>query len=137
MQKLTVTAIKHAKPRDRPYKLTDGGGLYLLVKGSGKYWRYNYRYAGKRKTYSIGTYPTRGLSEARKLHQKARELLADGIDPSAHKRVARDAHENSLSDSFEVVALEWLEKRGPRSEGGGNGTLTNYLLATRHAFVGN
>lgn len=135
MQKLTATAVKNAKPREKPYKLTDGGGLYLLVKGSSKYWRYNYRHEGKRKTYAIGIYPDRGLAEARKLHQQARELLADGIDPSAHKRVARDAHENSLSDSFEFVALEWLEKRGPRSEGGDK-RLNRLLKKDLFPFIG-
>ena len=85
MQKLTATAVKQAKPKAKPYKLADGGGLYLQVKAAGKYWRYKYRFASKEKLLALGTFPDISLADARKLHQAARENLADGIDPSSHK----------------------------------------------------
>jgi len=72
MQKLAATAVKQAKSKAKPYKMTDGGGLYLLVKPQGKYWRYNYRFTDKQKTLAIGVYPDVSLSDARKVHQTAR-----------------------------------------------------------------
>jgi hypothetical protein len=57
MQVLSAIAVKQAACKDKPYKITDGGGLYVLVKAKGKYWRYNYRFAGKRKTLALGVYP--------------------------------------------------------------------------------
>ena len=75
MQKLAATAIKQAKPKATPYKMTDGGGLYLLVNSKGKYWRYNYRFTGKQKTLAIGVYPDISLSAARKLHQRFRQVV--------------------------------------------------------------
>ena len=62
MHKLAATAVKQAKPKANPYKMTDGGGLYLLVRPQGKYWRYNYRFTGKQKTLAIGVYPDISLS---------------------------------------------------------------------------
>ena len=75
MQKLTATSVKQAKPRDKAFSLVDGGGLYLLVKRAGKYWRYNYRHCGRQKTLALGVYPDVSLSEARKRHLMAREQL--------------------------------------------------------------
>ncbi len=68
MQKLTGTSVKQGKPRDKAFSLVDGGGLYLLVKPAGKYWRYNYRYGGKQKTLALGVYPDVSLAVARKRH---------------------------------------------------------------------
>jgi hypothetical protein len=64
MQKLTATAVKQAKPKAKPYKLADGGGLYLHMKTAGKYWRYKYRFAGKEKLLALGTYPEISLADA-------------------------------------------------------------------------
>ena len=114
MQKLTATTVKQAKP----YKLSDGGGLYLLVKPSGKYWRYKYRIAGKEKLLALGTYPDSSLASARELHLQARKNLAKGIDPNIRKQAERIAQKNALANSFKVIALEWLKKRGAKSEGG-------------------
>ncbi|MGY8786089.1 MAG: Arm DNA-binding domain-containing protein, partial [Pseudomonadales bacterium] len=61
MQKLTATAVKQAKPASKAYKIWDGGSLYLLVKPQGKYWRFNYRFADKRKTLALGVYPAISL----------------------------------------------------------------------------
>tara|TARA_B100000575_G_scaffold126907_1_gene101143 strand:+ start:220 stop:528 length:309 start_codon:yes stop_codon:yes gene_type:complete len=87
MAGLTALAVARAKAKDKPYKLSDQGGLYLLITSSGKYWRYNYRFAGKRKTLAVGVYPEISVAEARKRHQSARRLLGDGIDPSADKKI--------------------------------------------------
>jgi integrase len=116
MQKLTATAVKQAKPKAKPYKLADGGGLYLHVKTAGKYWRYKYRFAGKEKLLALGTYPDISLADARKLHQAARENLADGIDPSSHKKTKKSADQSNSANSFEAVALEWSKTRSKKAD---------------------
>ena len=119
MQKLTATAVKQAKPKNKAYSLSDGGWLYLFVKPNGtKAWRFNYRFNGKQKTLAIGVYPDISLKVARDKHKEARENLANGIDPNARKQAERAAHQDALANSFEVIALEWLQKRGAKSEGG-------------------
>ena len=81
---LTDTFVRQVKPTSNPAgdKYTDGGGMYLLVKSSGKYWRMDYRFAEKRKTLAIGVYPAVSLAKARKRRESARELPADGVAPS-------------------------------------------------------
>ena len=118
MQKLTASAVKHAKKELKAYKLWDGGGLYLLVTSKGKYWRYDYRFLKKRKTLALGVYPSVSLKEARERHLEARSTLARGVDPVQLKRTQRETRLESNRNSFEVVAQEWLTKRGPKSEGG-------------------
>jgi len=119
MQKLTATAVKQAKPRTKAYSLSDGGWLYLFVKPNGtKAWRFNYRINGKQKTLAIGIYPDISLKSARDKHKEARENLANGIDPNAAKQAQKAADQGAFANSFEVVALEWLQKRGAKSEGG-------------------
>ena len=86
---LTDTAIRSAKPQNKPIKLSDGGGLYLEVAPSGgKWWRLKYRIDGKEKRISLGTYPDITLKEARLKHAETRKQLANGIDPSEMKKVA-------------------------------------------------
>ncbi|OQX01363.1 MAG: integrase [Thiothrix lacustris] len=106
---LTDTAVRGAKPtpEGNPKKYTDGGGLYLLVKTTGKYWRYDYRHYERRKTLAIGIYPDLTLKDARTLHEEARNLLAKGVDPSNHKQVEKITHAANAENSFEAVALEW------------------------------
>ena len=116
MQKLTATAVTQAKPRPKPYSLSDGGGMYLLVNATGKYWRYDYRFAGKRKTLALGVYPATSLKQAREKHQRARENLANGIDPSAHKKATSAATHAALANSFELLAIEWSKTRSKKSE---------------------
>ena len=91
---LTDTAIRNAKPKDKPYKMADSGGLYLLVKSAGKYWRMHYRYADKRKTLAIGVYPTVNLLSARKKRDEARDLLISAypktLKPNKEQKVAPD-----------------------------------------------
>ena len=109
---LSDVAIRKAKPRLKPFKLSDGGGLFLLVQPSGgKWWRYKYRYAGKEKSLALGSYPEVTLAEAREMHLKARKLLAAGKDPSQVKKEARRQIMLSSQQSFEVVAREWHTNR--------------------------
>jgi len=108
--KLSVLAIEHAIPGDKPRKLTDGNGLYLLVHTSGaKYWRYDYRYQGKRKTLALGVFPEVSLKQARKDHLAARAALREGTDPNYKKQVAKLTR--GFGESFEATALEWLGKQ--------------------------
>ncbi len=100
---LSDARIRGAKPTDRPVKLSDGGGLYLMVTPSGaRCWRYNYRFGEKQKTLSLGLYPDVSLARARACHLEARQQLAQGIDPSAEKR--------ELGNTFEVVARQWYRR---------------------------
>lgn len=110
---MALTAIEVSKTRatDRPQKLADGGGLYLLVQPNGaKYWRLDYRFAGKRKTLAVGVYPDVSLSDARKRREAARKVLANGADPSAVKKAQKAAVMSLAANSFEIVAREWLSK---------------------------
>lgn len=104
---LTDVKIRQARPQDKPYKLADGHGLYLLINASGsKLWRFDYRYSRKRNTLALGSYPDVSLAKARKQHMKAREALADGRDPALERRIRREAGANT----FAGVADEWLGK---------------------------
>ncbi len=111
---LTDTALRKAKPADKPLKLADGGGLYLLLKPTGaKWWRWDYRrpVSGKRNTLSLGTYPDVGLALARERRDEARRLLAQGVDPGETRKAEKAAGEQRAANSFEVVAREWLAKQ--------------------------
>jgi integrase len=108
---LTDTAIRNAKPTEKPVKLTDGGGLYLLLKPNGsRWWRFDYRYGGKRKTLSMGVYPDVGLKEARTRRDDARKLLAADVDPGENRKAAKATRVEQSANSFEVVAREWFAK---------------------------
>jgi len=108
---LTAIQIKNAKSTDKQQKLTDGGGLYLLIHPNGsKYWRLNYRFAGKRKTLALGVYPDVSLSDARERREDARKLLANDTDPSAAKKEQKAAVVALTANSFEAVAREWFSK---------------------------
>lgn len=111
---LTDTAIRNAKARDKQYKMADEKGLYLLVTvNGGKWWRLDYRFAGKRKTLSVGVYSDVGLAEARDRRDIARKQLAAGIDPSEHRKAHKAAHAVRAGNSFEVVSREWFAKFKP------------------------
>lgn len=109
---LTSMAVSKAKPRDKQYKLTDERGLYLLVMpNGGRYRRLRYQFAGKSKSLALGIYPDVSLAKARERRDRARELLADGIDPSAHRKEVAAEAELEATSSFRLVAEEWLMKR--------------------------
>ncbi|MEI6708113.1 MAG: integrase arm-type DNA-binding domain-containing protein [Methylococcales bacterium] len=106
---LSDTAIKNAKPQDKPYKIADDKGMYLLVNPNGsKYFRLDYRYNKKRKTLALGTYPATTLKMAREKMNNARELLANGIDPCLDRKIKKIA---TVENSFKAIALEWYEKK--------------------------
>ncbi|MDP1637899.1 MAG: tyrosine-type recombinase/integrase [Candidatus Nitrotoga sp.] len=108
---LSAIEVKGAKPKNKPYKLSDGGGLFMLVQPNGaKYWRMDYSFAGKRKTLAIGVYPDVSLSDARVRRDAARQQLANDIDPSAEKQTKKAAVMALTKNSFEIVGREWLSK---------------------------
>lgn len=116
---LTEIKCKNAKPKEKPYKLTDGGGMYLEVMPNGsKYWRLKYRYQDKEKRLALGVYPVIPLLTAREDREEAKKLIKAGQDPSAAKKEAR-RHRALLSEhTFESIAREWHENRKARwSEG--------------------
>ena len=110
---LTDTRIRNAKPKRRPYKLSDGGGLYVLITPSGaRYWRMDYRFGGKRRTLALGVYPEVPLAQARARREEARSSLAKDADPSSVKKATKRAARLASVNTFEAVAREWLENRG-------------------------
>ena len=105
---LTVTATNNAKPKDKPYKLTDEKGLYLFIQSSGsKLWRFDYRFSGKRKTLALGSFPDVSLADARDRRDAARKLLANDADPSETKKAAKASKIGLHTNCLEVVAREW------------------------------
>jgi len=109
-------AHKHAKASDgKPFKLSDEKGLFLLVKpqadGWGKWWRFKYRFEGKEKLLSLGTYPETSLAQAREKRDEARKQLAAGIDPGENRKAVKAAKAESAANSFEVIAREWGLKK--------------------------
>lgn len=116
---LTDTAIRQAKPTEKAYKLTDGGGLFLLVQPTGsKLWRMKYRFDGKEKLLALGAYPDTTLAAARKAHAAAREKLAANIDPGQAKKEAKRAARVAAENSFEAVARAWWKSwKADRTEG--------------------
>ena len=116
---LTDTRIRNAKPKAKAYKLSDGGGMYLLVSPYGaRYWRLDYRFAEKRRTLAIGVYPAVTLSEARTRRDDARASLAKGIDPSVVKKATKRAAKLAGENTFEIVAREWIANQRNRLSSG-------------------
>jgi len=108
---LTDTAIRNAKPREKQYKLYDKRGLYLLVRTSGKYFRFDYRFLGKRKTMALGVYPDVPLADARQARDDAYKLLKKDIDPSQRKQENKAMMKEMVENNFEAIAREWLKKQ--------------------------
>jgi len=103
---LSDTQIRAAKPADKPYKLTDGEGMHLLVHPNGsKYWRLSYRFNGKQKTLALGVYPATTLAAARTKRTEAKQLLAEGIDPSEQRKQVQFEERNGTT--FEDIARAW------------------------------
>lgn len=112
---LSDTKIRSTKPSDKPYKLADGGGLYLLINPTGgRLWRLKYRFGGKEKLLALGAYPDVGLALARERRDAARKLLADGTDPGAHRKAVKADEARMAANSFEAVALEWHAGKSKR-----------------------
>lgn len=114
LQVLKPLELKRAKSANKPYKLADGGGLYILINSAGKYWRYDYRFNGKRKTLALGVYPTMGLQEARLAHQAAKNdldvLLIDPITTRS-KSARRKAATTAANSTLKSIGMEWLDRK--------------------------
>jgi len=113
---LSDIQARKAKPQDKPYKVADERGLYLLVNpNGGKLWRVDYRFSGKRKTLALGVYPDVSLSDARTKRDEARQLMAQGVDPCEQRKAAKSASAERAANSFEVIAREWLATKTAKS----------------------
>jgi integrase len=112
---LTDTRIKGCKPKEKPYRLFDGGGLYLEVHpNKSRYWRLKYRFAGKERVYAIGSYPVTTLAAARDEADAARKLVKAGIDPVAHRKTQAIETQEAAVNTFERLAREWIDHQGGR-----------------------
>lgn len=112
---LTDIQIRRSKPQEKPYTLNDGQGLSLLINTDGsKGWRFRYRYAGKAKLMSFGTYPLITLAEAREKRGEARKQVANGTDPVADKKAQKLAQKLSVENSFEAISREWHTNKADR-----------------------
>ena len=112
---LSDTALRAAKPAEKPYRLFDGDGLYLEVSpAGGRLWRLKYRFEGKEKRLALGAYPEVGLKDARARKDEARKLLSNGVDPGEARKAAKSARAASLANSFEAVSIEWLARQKPK-----------------------
>lgn len=109
---LTDVRIRQAKAAEKPYKLTDSGGLFIEIKPNGsKLWRYQYRIAGKSNLFAIGAYPSITLQEARTLHQAARTLVAKGFHP-AHERARQKSDQAARNvETFRALAEDWIAEK--------------------------
>ncbi|MCO6384624.1 tyrosine-type recombinase/integrase [Oceanicola sp. 502str15] len=108
---LTDAAIRNLGPRDKPYKVFDGHGLFILVNPSGSLlWRFRYRFNGREKLLSLGSYPLIGLKLAREKRDDARRLLVDGYDPSAERQKRRREEEPERELTFGDLSIEYMEK---------------------------
>ena len=109
---LTAAGVLSLKPKEKPYKVSDGGGLYLLVQPSGsKLWRLNYRFRGKQKTLACGIYDAVSLSKARVRRDDAKRRLRAGEDPGEVVREEKQAVIAATANTFNAVAQEWLDRK--------------------------
>jgi len=129
-----VKQVKLVKPAGDKY--SDGQGMYLLVNSAGKYWRFDYRFLGKRKTLALGVYPAVSLAKARARRLEARELLADGVDPGSAKRDAKTAKLLASQHTFEVVARLWLEKTKSERAASTQEKVQNWLAKDIFSAIG-
>ena len=137
---LTDVAIKNAKAREKPYKLGDAGGLFLLVQPSGgKLWRMKYRVDGREKKLGIGVYPDVSLADARKRRDDARELIAAGKDPSREKQRSKIRARTQAENTFTAIAAEYCNKRkrdGDKAWAAATATRSEYLLSLLDRSIG-
>ena len=131
-----VRQVKHSG-KTTGDKHADGGGMYLLVKAGGKYWRMDYTHADKRKTLALGIYPEVSLAKARVRRDKARVLLADGIDPSTAKQGDKQAKADAAANTFEAVARDWLIKTKVKRAEITHLKVTTWLEKDAFPFIGN
>jgi integrase len=135
---LTDTFVKQVKHSGKPNgdKYADGQAMYLLVKATGKYWRFDYTFQEKRKTLALGVYPAVSLAEARRRRDKAREQLAKAIDPGAAKREDKQAKVDLAANTFELVARTWLKKTAAKRKEVTQKRITTLLEQDVFPFIG-
>ena len=109
---LTNTQCINAKPKNKPYKAADGHGLYLFIQPNGaKYWRFSYRFNSKQKTLALGVYPATSIKMARVERDKAKALMAQGVDPSEDRRDQKAGRMENSAQSFQFVANDWFDRK--------------------------
>lgn len=119
---LTLFAIQNAKPRAKPYKLSDGSGLHLLVNSNGsKLWRLRYRFGGKQNMIGLGSFPDVSVASARQKREDARRLVASGNDPSHQRKLDKAAIEVAAKNTFGTLVTDYLERL--KAEGKSESTL--------------
>lgn len=135
--KLNARTVDTSKAKDKAYKLSDGGGLYLLVNTNGsRYWRLKYRVAGKEKLLALGVYPDVSLADARAKRDEAKRTLAAGDDPGEVKQTEKQAKILAVSNSFEALAIEWHEHKRPNWSQGYASDILEYLQKDVFPFIG-
>lgn len=137
---LTDVSIRNAKPRDKAYKLSDGGGMFLFITpAGGKLWRLKYRIDGHEKLLAMGSYPEVGLGEARRRRAEARELIAMGKDPSREKQREKLRKSIQAADSFQAISDEYCQKRrrdGVKGWAPSTAVRSEYLLSLVCGSIG-
>jgi integrase len=130
---LSDAKVRNAKPQTKPYKITDGEGMFLLVTPTGsKYWRLKYHFAGREKLLALGVYPEVSLGDARERRLQARKTIAAGNDPGEVKKQAKRLTVLKTENSFEVIAREWFEQR--KHEWKPSSARTTLKRLERHVF---
>jgi integrase len=134
---LTDTEIRRSKPGDKPFKLSDGGGLHLMVTPSGgRLWRWKYRFEGAEKLMALGRYPEISLAEARERRDTARKRLANGADPMAERMAEKTAVRVATEHTFEKIAALWLEHWKGNKSARHASTTRNRLKANIYPVLG-
>jgi len=134
---LTDIVVRKAKARLAPYKMADGGGMYVLVKPDGaRYWRMDYRWEGRRRTLALGVYPSVSLSDAREKKDQAKKQLAARTDPATQRKLDKIASNVASKNTFRLISREWIEKL--MREGRSPRTLSkiNWLLELAYPGIG-
>lgn len=134
---LTDAKVRTAKPLEKPYKLSDERGLFLLVASNGsKYWRFKYRFAGKEKLLAFGVYPDVSLTEAREKRDAARKLLTNETDPGLVKQLTKHHTKLAHENTFQTIALEWLAKFSSKWEPGYSEKVSRRLETNLFPWLG-
>lgn len=134
---LSQMAIRNAKPREKKYKLFDGGGMYLLIEPDGKqYWRLDYRHGGKRRTLALGVYPEVSLKQARDKRAEAKAQLEEGHDPVHLRKIAKLIRSETSANTFRAVAGELILKMQREGRAAITINKTQWMLEFAYPYIG-